>query len=91
MMDKMIQAVPDWYFRLKEEKITQRTLDSLDEYSISIPTGQQIGKIWKQDINFFKQYGKVPIYIIREYIECDDPTKIGIDNRRAVIVEAKQR
>lgn len=67
------------------ERIKQKTLDSLPEYSCSLPTGTTIGKVWKRNNNFGSDLD--PEWIICEYVNHSDPNLIGIDYRVPVIID----
>lgn len=69
---------------LPRERISRRILDSLPEYSISVPTGQTIGKVWKCRVD---PWDESQGWLIREYVPCDEPGMIGIDTRLAEVVE----
>ena len=73
-----------WVDRLPVETISQRVFDSLGEYSCSLPTGQTIGKVWKQNMRFGR--GGEPEWVICEYVDHEDPKLIGINYRRPVVV-----
>jgi hypothetical protein len=80
--DKRIAGLP-------VERIKRSTLDKLPEYSCSLPTGTIVGKVWKKNLNAFDpaHRGEAPLWVICEYVECALPGQIGIDYRRAEIID----
>ena len=46
-------------------------LDSMPEYSLTLPTGTTIGKVWRSR---FKKSG----WIVGMYVEAPDPNMVGI-------------
>lgn len=57
-------------------------LESIDEYSCSLPTGTTIGKMWKRDMNEAERYhtGR-PLpeeWVVAMYIPDDRPDSVGI-------------
>lgn len=69
--------------------MTLRELQSLPEYSCSVPTGQTIGKRWRIHSGVydrkFMEAGGIPTWIVAEYVECDKPGMIGINYYRPLI------
>lgn len=63
---------------------------ALPEYSATIPTGTTIGKRWRRldgaHDHVAKAAGHKPRWIIGEYTEHADPTKVGIKWWRPIIV-----
>ena len=56
-------------------------LESMDEYSCSLPTGTTVGKIWKRNLTAFQRsQGRVlePEWIVCMYAEHEDPNKVRI-------------
>ncbi len=62
--------------------LTQKEFDDLLEYSLTLPTGQRIGKRWKRDQNVHCTKGNEPVWIMGEYTEHEDPNLIGIKWRK---------
>jgi hypothetical protein len=78
----------DYYNSLPPERLSLRAFQSLPEYSISTPTGTAVGKVWKRDLNFYRQFGPGAIWIICEYLDhAIDPNLVTIDFRRPVTRE----
>jgi hypothetical protein len=74
----------EWYESLPAESISQKALDSLPEYSISIPTYAAPGKVWKQDLRWGR--GKPPLWVICEFVDHPtDPAMLKVQKRRPVI------
>lgn len=73
-----------WVEQLPAEEMSQCAFDSLLEYSTSLPTGQTIGKVWKQNMRFGR--AGEPEWVICEYVDHEDPNLIGIDYRKPVIL-----
>lgn len=57
------------------ERITQKALNSLPEYSLSNPTGAFPGKVWKRALNPYEAEDK-RIWVICEYVK--HPTDIKL-------------
>ena len=51
--------------KIKTAIITQAEFDSLPEYSVTVPTGQVVGKRWKS-------YSRIGQWCVREYIRQDE-------------------
>lgn len=69
---------------MKKERITQRLLDSLPEYSLSNPTGVVLGKVWKRNSGMTDP----PTWIICEYVASRDPAFADIECRQPEIVSS---
>lgn len=67
---------------LQEEKISQRTFESLPEYSCSVPTGVVPGKVWKCNLSYYSHIE--PVWIIREYV-VSGADHCRIEDRRPVL------
>lgn len=77
---------------MAEDVMTQAALEAMVEYSCSIPTGTTIGKKWKCDRNFGRRSSTVgPDWMTGEYIDHQDPNKVGIKWRKVVIVASGKK
>lgn len=75
----------DWIAALPGEKISHKTLESLPEYSCSVPTLAKPDKVWKRDLNF--GIDETPLWVICEYV--DHPTKpnmLTVQYRRPILL-----
>ena len=71
---------------LDEVTLTQQEVDSLLEYSHSLPTGKVIGKKWKGYFNVPSKDGKLePTLLLCEYVVDPDPEFIGIKYSKIII------
>lgn len=81
--------------------IGQGELTELYEYSTSIPTGTTIGKRWRRNLNAYVRpqvthlhfFDSVPVrevlpplWVIGEYVACDEPGMVGIKWFRTELV-----
>lgn len=73
-----------WTDALAREPISQKTLDSLPEYSMSLPSLTTIGKVWKRNLNVFEA-DQPPLWVICEYVEIGNPDRVGIEERLPVV------
>lgn len=73
------------------ERMSQKAFDSLGEYSCSYPTGTRIGKTWKRNVNAFVSPPRPPLWLIGEYVPCNEPEKVGIDWRRIEVTPSLER
>lgn len=74
---------------METERITQKALDSLPEYSKSLPTGTFRGKVWKRDANWDRSKGDEAVWIIGEYVGPAVDGKVKIEWRSPVIIPEK--
>lgn len=76
---------PDAPFEsLPAERMSKAALDSLLEYSLSLPSVTTIGKKWKRRIPAF---GPLVGWAIGEYVESGQPNRVGIEWRRVELEE----
>lgn len=52
-------------------------LDSMPEYSTTLPTGTTVGKVWRADKNVNVR-GASPEWVVAMYIPDEDPKMVGI-------------
>jgi hypothetical protein len=70
---------------MKTELISQKTLDSLLEYSLSIPSGAIPGKVWKRNLGLTEP----PTWIICEYVDhSTDKNLLIVEYRQPIIKES---
>lgn len=62
--------------------VTRSELDSLMEYSRSIPSGTYVGKVWKR-----RQWLDRDAWILGEYVDVGSNAEIGIKWRSILVVE----
>lgn len=84
-----MSRIPEWYLKLEAEPMSQAALDSLLDYSCSLPTATTIGKVWKRNLRFGTGDPE-PLWMICEYAEKSppDPDRVAILRRRPVITDA---
>jgi hypothetical protein len=79
-----------WVDKLPVERMSQKAFDSLRDYSCSNPTGVVIGKVWRRNLTAYNAYKRLPpmepLWIICEYVACDDPSMAATQYRRPEIV-----
>lgn len=81
----MVQLVPDWYKQLPVDKMSQKALDSIPDYSCSEPTGMTIGKMWKRDAHWhYPNLG--PLWVVHEIVSHSDPKFVRVLARQVEIV-----
>lgn len=78
-----------WPLSLPVLRLSALAFHELYEYSCSVPTGTTIGKRWKRldgahDQGFIRR-GGIPQWVIGEYAENVDPTKVTINWYRPII------
>lgn len=59
----------------------QHELDSMDEYSTTLPTATTIGKMWKRNANAVQRMHERPVapnWHVCMYVEHEDPTRVRI-------------
>lgn len=64
--------------------VTPEAFSSMPDYSCSVPTGTTIGKRWKRRRNY---YDESQGWVMGEYVEHDDPGRVGIVWRDLLVVE----
>jgi hypothetical protein len=67
---------------MEQITLTQKEFNKLLEYSFTIPTGTIIGKQWKKGV----PYDNPTKWYLCEYIEHEDPNKVGILYKQIVAV-----
>ncbi len=68
--------------------LTREVFDRLPEYSASLPTLAEVGIRWKCN---HEPYGdRMPLWVMGEYVEHEDPNKVGIDWSLIVLKEKEQ-
>jgi hypothetical protein len=82
---------PEWVLACQVVYLTQRELDSLPEYSCTLPDSykrpvSEGGRPWKRDLNFFGKFGEGKKWVRCEYIPDPDPKFLEIKNEVVVIV-----
>ncbi len=74
--EQVLKKYAAWKSSYKRLPMTERELNSLGEYSASLPTGQTPGKRWKKHVGSYdRQFiaaGGKPFWIIGEYDPNDD-------------------
>ncbi len=65
--------------KLETEKISRKVFDSLPEYSISVPTGVFIGKVWKCDLNYNMTNHD---WVICEYVAVPNSNLARVEYRK---------
>jgi hypothetical protein len=74
----------EWYDKLTPDYVSQKALDNLPEYSLSLPTGAVAGTVWKRDIRWGRPGS--PLWVICEYVDHPtDPNLLKVEHRRPVI------
>ena len=68
----------------EEVVLSPKAFQELREYSCSLPTGTPIGKQWKCDDSKWKKPGPDPVWWMGEYVEHEDPERVGIKWRKIV-------
>lgn len=58
-------------------------LEALLDYSMTLPTGTTVGKMWRRDCNVFRKH-LGPDWIVGRYVPSSDPGYIGIEWLRPV-------
>lgn len=66
--------------------MTQTALESLREYSCSMPTGVFIGKQWRSNTNAFIN-DEEPNWWLAEYVEVSDSKKAGVKWNPIIVVD----
>lgn len=71
--------------------LTRAELESLPEYSCSLPTGKRIGKRWRRCQPYGADRSRDDVWWMGEYAELDppEPDTIAILWREVLVVEAK--
>jgi hypothetical protein len=58
----------EWYNTLKPDRLSQKTMNNLPEYSISLPTKTIPGKVWEQNLRW-GQPASESLWVICEFVE----------------------
>lgn len=61
--------------------MTREVFEKLDNYTHTLPTGTYANKIWRRE-----DLGLPGVWYLGEYVDVDDPEKIGIKWRAIVVV-----
>ena len=83
----MSRRTDSWVDKLPVERISQATFNSLLEYSCSLPTGTTVGKVWKRNLHAYTRPRRDPLWVICEYVEHEDPKRIGIEYRKPEVTD----
>lgn len=85
-LDLIREALPCncWVEQLPVVQMNTEELESLLEYSSTLPTGKIVGKKWRRYLYNGPHKGT---WILCEYIEDPDPTMMGISSKRIELVD----
>ena len=85
--------IPEWVSAVDTTELTQRQIDDLAEYSITLPDSYKRpiaegGRPWKRDLNFYGKFAPPgeKIWIYCEYTNHKDPKLLAILNKRVILV-----
>lgn len=65
-------------FHMKQAHMSPETLEKLQKYNCSLPSGVYVGKMWKSR----QSDGS---WVLRWYAESDDPERCRIEQRKIII------
>lgn len=60
-------------------RLTEAEFYALPDYSCTLPTGTTIGKRWRRREPYEIGPEIENVWYMGEYVECDDPGKVGIE------------